>query len=359
MSAREPSGPASAILDAGEVSRVVGGRLEGDPSRTVRNVAPIDEAGADDLGFLAVRRYLSGLADSRAGALLVSSELADEAAAVEGAPQTRIVVEDPYRALPPLLDRLQPAEEPEPGVHPTAVLGKGAVLGEDVTIGPYAVLEEGVHVGDGVRIGPHVVIGRDSRIGSRSVLHPHVVLYSGSELGEDVILHAGVRVGVDGFGYVTVDGTHRKIPQVGRCVIGDGVEVGANCTLDRGSLGETRVGSGTKLDNLVHLGHNVRIGRSSILTGQVGIAGSARVGDGVMCGGQSGIGGHLEVGDGARIGAQAGVIGDVEEGQTVSGFPARDHRTFLRSTALVLKLPELRRKVREMERRLDELEEQD
>lgn len=353
---REETSSRGAVLDAGEIARLVGGRLDGDPSVRVRDVAPLDQAADDELGLLAGKRYLDRVADTRAGALLVAEELAPEAEAVDGGPPTLVVVDDPYRALPPLLERFHPPRRVEAGVHPTASIGPGVQLADDVTVGPYAVLEAGVIVEEACRLGPHVVAGRGSRIGAGSVLHPHVVLYPGSVLGERVVLHAGVRIGVDGFGYVTVDGEHRKIPQVGSCVVGDDVEIGANATVDRGSIGTTEIGRGVKLDNLVQVGHNVRVGERSILAAQVGIAGSARLGRGIQCGGQAGLAGHIEVGDEARIGGQAGVIGDLEAGATVSGYPARDHRRYLRGMSGVMRLPELRRAVRDLERRLEELE---
>ncbi len=344
-------------LTAREIAELVDGRLDGPGDVVFRGVAPLEEAAPDELGLLADRRYLDRVDGTGAGGLLVSEELVSDAAAREGAPDVRIVVGNAHRALVPLLDRLRPPEKPEPGVHPTAVLGRGVELGEDVHVGPYAVLGEGVRLGDRVRIGAHVTLGAGSVVGDDCRLHPQVVLYPGSVLGRRVILHAGVRVGVDGYGYVTVDGEHRKVPQVGRCVIEDDVEIGANCTLDRGSIGETVVGKGVKLDNLVHLGHNVRVGDGSMLVAQVGVAGSTRIGKGVLCGGQSGMSGHLTVGDGARLSGRAGVIGDVEPGQTVSGFPAREHREFLKATASLRKVPELRSRVRELEKRLERLEE--
>lgn len=347
--ATDPRGPS---LTAGEAAELVDGELRGPADVVLRGLAPLDQAGPDDLGLLAMRRYLDDASRTRAGGLLVARELAAGVEARDGAPATRIVVDDPHRALPALLERFHPPRAPEPGVHPTAVLAPGVRLGPEVSVGPYAVVEEDAVLEEGVRLGPHVVVGRGARVGAGSVLHPHAVLYPGTVLGERVMLHAGVAVGVDGFGYVQVDGEHHKVPQVGRCVVENDVEIGANSTLDRGSIGETAVGPGTKLDNLVHLGHNVRIGRASILVAQVGVAGSSRLGDGVMCGGQSGVAGHLRVGDGARLAAQAGVTRDVDEGTTVAGFPARERREFFKGQALLGKLPELQDRIQALEARL-------
>jgi UDP-3-O-[3-hydroxymyristoyl] glucosamine N-acyltransferase len=341
------------ILTAGEVAKLVGGKIEGDASVRIGGIAPLNEAVEPELGFLAHRGYLKHLHTTRAPALLVSESLAGEA---RDHP-SRVVVEDPHRALPDLLAHFYPAPNPQPGIHATAVLGKGVELGEGITISPYAVVEEGAVLGDRVRIGAHSVVGAGCLVGNDSVLHPHVVLYPGTVLGARVILHSGARLGVDGFGYVPADGGVRKVPQVGSCVVGDDVEVGANTCIDRGSIGRTTIGSFTKLDNLVHLAHNVQLGRGVFLAAQTGVAGSARIGDGVMTGGQVGIAGHIEVGPGVRVGGQGGVIGDVPAGRTVSGYPARDHREFLRAMGMAFKLPETLRRLKEMEQRLASLEE--
>jgi UDP-3-O-[3-hydroxymyristoyl] glucosamine N-acyltransferase len=338
---------------AEEVAKLVGGRIEGDPSVRIGGIAPLNEAVELELGFLAHRSYLRHLPTTRAPALLVSEALAGEA---RDHPSL-VIVEDPHGALPDLLAHFYPAPAPQPGIHPTAVLGKGVDLGEGITIGPYAVVEEGTVLGDRVRIGAHSVVGAGCLVGNDSVLHPHVVLYPGTVLGERVILHSGARLGVDGFGYVPGDGGIRKVPQVGACVVEDDVEMGANTCIDRGSIGRTTIGRFTKLDNLVHLAHNVHLGRGVLMAAQTGVAGSARIGDGVMTGGQVGIAGHLEVGDGARVGAQGGVIGDVPPGTTVSGYPARNHREYLRAMGMAFKLPEMLRRLKEVEERLTSLEE--
>jgi UDP-3-O-[3-hydroxymyristoyl] glucosamine N-acyltransferase len=342
-------------LTLAEVAEMVGGRVEGDSSIPVSGIAPLDQANPEELGFLAQRRYLRFLPGSRALAVLVSESLAEGAKGVPG----RVVVEDPHGALPRLLAHFHPQRPVEPGIHPTAVLGRGVVLGEEVTIGPYAVLEDGVTLGARVQVGSHAVLGCGSVVGEDSHLHPHVVLYPGTRVGSRVILHAGVRLGVDGFGYFTEEGRHRKIPQVGACVVGDDVEIGANTCIDRGSIGRTVVGAGTKLDNLIHLAHNVLVGRGVLMAAMVGVSGSTRVGDGAMLGGQAGIIGHAEIGTGARIGAQAGVIGDIAPGETVSGYPARNNREYLRAMGLTFKLPSAFRRLEELERRLMALEEGD
>ncbi|MSR23120.1 MAG: UDP-3-O-(3-hydroxymyristoyl)glucosamine N-acyltransferase [Gemmatimonadetes bacterium] len=312
----------------------------------VRGVAPLGAAGPEQLGFLAHRRYLSHLGSCRAGALLISAEMAS---LLPPDSRPRLVVPNAHDALTTLLEAFHPEQRTEPEVHPTAVFGTGVRIGTDVRIGPYSVIESDVVVGDGVLIGAHVVVGTGSRIGRGSILHPHCVLYPGTVLGERVIVHSGARLGVDGFGYVFRDGAHQKIPQVGSCIIEDDVEIGANTTIDRGSIGETRVGAGAKLDNLVHLAHNVSVGPRAILTAQVGVAGSATIGAGVLAGGQAGFLGHVTVGDGAKVGAQSAVMKNVAPGETVQGSPARPQAEFLRTAAAQRLVPELMRRVRRLE----------
>ncbi len=322
----------------------------------IRGIAPLSGAGPRELGFLAHRRYLVDLEKSDAGALLVSSEME---AHLGGDERPRLVVEDAHRSLAVLLEAFHPTEAEPAEVHPTAIIGDQVQLGDEVRVAPYAVLEDGVVVGAGCSIGAHAVVGRDSRIGEDSTLHPHVVLYPGTVLGDRVIVHAGARIGVDGFGYVYQEGAYRKIPHIGGCELGNDVEVGANTTVDRGSIGDTRVGQGGKLDNLVQVGHNVTVGPHSILAGQAGVGGSTRIEGGVMVGGQAGIAGHVTIGRGARLAGQAGVTGDIPPGATVMGFPARDRTEFLRATAAQGRVPELLKRVRRLEGELARLLEED
>lgn len=340
-----------------EVAHLVGGRVVGDPALEVGDVAPLEQAGAGDLGFLADRRYLA-LRSSTQGAPLLVAEKLVPLLPTEG--WDGVAVAEPHRALRRVVAHFHPPEPVEPGIHPTAVFGRGARLGKGVHVGAYVVVGDDAELGDGVVLHPHAVVGAGSRVGAASILHPHVVLYPGTVVGERVILHAGARVGVDGFGYVFEDGEHRKVPQVGGCLLEDDVEVGANSCIDRGSIGRTVIGAGTKLDNLVHVGHNVRVGPRALLVAQVGIAGSSRIGEGAVLGGQVGVSGHLEVGAGARLGAQAGVIGDVPPGETVSGYPARPHREYLQAMATLFRLTGERHsseaRLRELEQRLTRLE---
>jgi UDP-3-O-[3-hydroxymyristoyl] glucosamine N-acyltransferase len=280
--------------------------------------------------------------------VLVDESLADRLAA--GAPA--IVARNVHSALARLLPELYPEATPAPGVHPTAVIAPDARLGTGVTVGPFAVIGASAEIGDAARIGAHVVIGERCVVDAAVVLHPHVTLYPGVRIGARSIVHSGTRLGVDGFGYAWDGSGHRKVPQVGHCVIGADVEIGANVTIDRGSIGATEIGDGVKIDNLVHLGHNVRVGPHSIIVAQVGVAGSTTIGTGVTIGGQAGIGGHVTIGDRATVAAQAGVFGDLAGGAVYSGYPARPHRESLRGQAAVARLPKLIERIRALERAL-------
>jgi UDP-3-O-[3-hydroxymyristoyl] glucosamine N-acyltransferase len=310
----------------------------------VSGVAPLDRAGSNDLSILSSARYAPMLAATKAGIVLIDPAFRDAA----GQPGARIIVEHPLEKLLSLLPRLYPEKPALAGVAPTARIGKGAWLGERVTIGEYVVIGAGAKIGDGATIGAHCVIGDDASIGGNARLWPGATIYPGAVLGARTIVHSGARIGSDGFGYVFRDGAHRKIPHVGGCIIGDDVEIGANTTIDRGSIDDTVVGSGTKIDNLVHIGHNVRIGEKCLLMAQVGMAGSAILGDGVILAGQAGIGGHLSIGEGARIGGQSGVFGDVPAGETWSGYPARPHKDSLRASAALFKLAGMMRRLEKL-----------
>lgn len=274
------------------------------------------------------------LADSSAGIVLLSRELAGTRSDVP----SLIVVDQPQRALLDVLPLLYPPVTQIPGIHPTAIVGADATIGSGVCIDAYAVIGSAAVIADGAWIGAHCTVGEGVTVGRMSRLFPGVTLYPGSEIGDRVVLHSGVRVGSDGFGYVFTGDVHRRIPHVGRCIIGSDVEVGANSTIDRGSIDDTVIGAGTRIDNLVQIGHNVRVGQLCLIMAQVGIAGSAHVGDGCVLAGQAGLGGHIKVGDGARIGGQSGVFGDVPPGESWSGYPARPHRESLRATSALFRI---------------------
>jgi UDP-3-O-[3-hydroxymyristoyl] glucosamine N-acyltransferase len=336
--ARQVSGGGERSLTAADVARLVGGRIAADgdaAARVVRRVAPLDRAAADDVTFYSNARYARLFEETRAGVVLVSPALA-EAAGAPGA--VRVVVERPHEALLSVLPALYAPPPRRAGIHPTAVIGAGVRLGVGVAVGPHAVVDDGAALGDRVTVDAQCVVGAGVEIGDDTRLFPGVVLYPGTRLGRRVAVHAGARLGSDGFGYVYAEGAHRKIPHVGRCIVEDDVEIGANTTVDRGSIDDTVIGAGTKVDNLVHVGHNVRIGRLCLLMAQVGIAGSAAIEDGCILAGQAGVGGHVTVGARARVAGQAGVMGDVPAGATWGGYPARPHKESLRAHAAAFRL---------------------
>jgi UDP-3-O-[3-hydroxymyristoyl] glucosamine N-acyltransferase len=332
-----------------ELAAAVGGRVDGDAGRRVRRVATLEEAGPDELSFLTNPRYRLALKSSRAGAILVGPGVT-----VEG--RDLLVAPDPYLALAEILDRMHQAPRPVLGVSPDARIAPGAAVGAEVAIAAFAVVGGGARIGDRAVVGAGAVIGEGSAIGEDTVLMPRVVLYPGTLVGARCLIHAGVVLGGDGFGFATSAGTHRKVRQLGRVVVEDDVEIGANSTVDRGTLGETRIGRGTKIDNLVMVAHGAVIGPHGLLAAQAGVSGSTRIGSHVTMAGQSGAAGHLRMGDRVVVAAKTAVFSDVLDGSFVAGIPAVDHRAWKRSVALVKMLPELRSRLRALEERLAVLE---
>lgn len=324
---------ASAGLTAQAVADLVGGRLLGDGGVLLRTVRPLERAGPEALSLAVSIRYAGQLRESLAGAVLVPEALAEA-----GGPATRIVVGDPYAALVRAMGALFPPAEVVPGIDATARLGAGCVLGSGVVIGPFAVLGRGVRLGDRCQVADGVSLGDGVTVGEDTVIGPRVVCYRGSRIGRRVVLKAGAVVGGDGFGYRQDAGGHRRIPHVGLCIIDDDVEIGSNSTVDRGSVDDTVIGKGTKLDNLVHVGHNVRIGERCLLMAGVGVAGSTRLGNDVILAGHVGVTDHLTIADGARVAAKSAVFGDIPAGASYSGHPARPHRQFLRAQAALYRL---------------------
>jgi UDP-3-O-[3-hydroxymyristoyl] glucosamine N-acyltransferase len=321
-------------LTAPAVADLVGGRLIGDGARVLAAVGPLDGAGEDTLSFLAGSRYLPEFRSSQAGAVL----LRDDCEAEPAGPRVRIVVDNPHDALARAVGAMCPPAGPSPDIHPTARLGSGVALGEGVAIGPYAVVGRGALLGDRVTLASGVILEDGVSVGDDSVLGAHVVCHAGTRIGRRCVVKAGAVLGGTGFGYISSRAGHERIPHVGGCVLGDDVDIGCNSCVDRGSIDDTVIGTGTKLDNLVHVGHNARLGEHCIVMGGSVIAGSADIGNGVVLAGHSAVGGHFRVGDGARVGAKSGVISRVPDGADVSGFPARPHREFLRAQAAMYRL---------------------
>ena len=328
----------------GDLAERVGGEVQGSPARQLDGVRTLSEAGPTHLSFLTSPSYLEQAVASAAGAVLVGRKTL-----LPGRDLLRCA--EPQLALAAILRLFHPVAAVTPGVHSTAVVGAECQVAASAAIAPYVVLGRGVTVGEGSVLHPHVVVGEGCRIGARVVLHPHVVLYPGVHLADGVEIHAGTVLGSDGFGYASVRGVHHKIPQVGRVEIGADVEIGALTAIDRALLGATSIGAGTKIDNLVQVGHNVVVGDRSILCGQVGIAGSARIGSGVVMGGRAGSAGHLTIGDGAQLAAAAVVLQSVDAGIAVAGAPAIPIAAWRRQQAIFRRLPEIWKRLRALEQK--------
>ena len=324
-------------------------RLEGDGTIEINRVAAIDEAGPGDVTFVANPKYTAAIATTRASAVIARDD-----APAGGCAMLR--TDDPYLAFARAVSLFAPAWRPAPGVHPMAAVAAGAAIGRDVSIGPFVAVGEGARVGDRTVIFPNVTIGRGAAIGADCVIHSNVAIRERVTIGSRVILQNGVAIGSDGYGFVRrADGTHEKIPQVATVVIEDDVELGANTTVDRPAIGETRIKAGAKIDNLVQIAHGVTVGRNVLMAAQVGIAGSTEVGDDVMLGGQVGVGGHLTIGKGAIAVGQSGVTNSLEAGEMVAGYPAIDSREWRKASVIFRRLPELKRRIEELEARIAEL----
>ena len=339
-----------------ELADLCGAVLSGDPNRVVERPASLAEAGERDVSFFANPRYRSEFLATRAGGVLVpkGTESPREDLAL-------LFCADPNVAFTRVVGAFA-VDEPAPraGTHPTAVVDPQAEIGAGVSIGAHCTVGAGARIGDGAVLHASVAIGRAARIGAGTVLHPGVVCYHEVRIGERCIVHAGAVIGADGYGFEPTSdpgSPWRKIPQCGTVVVEDDVEIGANATIDRGRFGATRIARGAKIDNLVHIAHNVVIGEGALIIAQVGIAGSTRVGPRAILAGKVGVNGHIEIGAGARIAAQAGVFGDVPPGADYLGWPARPRGDALRQYALVQRLPEIQERLKTLEKRLAELEE--
>jgi UDP-3-O-[3-hydroxymyristoyl] glucosamine N-acyltransferase len=315
----------------GEILDFVGGHYVGDRNRRIAAVATLAEARGEHLSFLSNSKYAAQLAQSKAGAILVPKNL-------EGEDERWIRVDDPYFAVARILTRWFSVRPMPKGVSPKASIAPSARLGTNVAVGPFATIGDNVVIGNNVTIFQNVSIEAGSTIGDDSIIYPNAVIYDGTRIGSRCIIHAGVIIGSDGYGFATHKGRHHKIPQIGVVRIEDDVEIGAGTTIDRAALGETVVGEGTKIDNLVQVGHNVKIGKHCLLVSQVGIAGSTELGDYVSAGGQSGISGHLKIGNRVQVAGGSKVYTDVPDDTKVMGSPAMPFNKFLRSHAALKRL---------------------
>lgn len=325
-------------------------RLEGDGDLEIQRVAGIEEAGPGDLTFFANSKYSAALKTTSASAVILSEQ-------AEGAPCARLRTKNPYLTFARAVSLFAREWKPAAGVHPLAFVAEGARVASDASIGPFAVVGEGAVVGARTLVYPHVTIGREASIGDDCVLHARVSIRERTAIGDRVVIQDGAVIGSDGFGFAHApDGTHVKIPQVGGVVLEGDVEVGANTTIDRPAIGETRIRAGTKIDNLVQVAHGVTIGRNVLLAAQVGIAGSTTLEDSVTLAGQVGVAGHVTIGKGTVATAQTGIPNSLAPGSLVSGYPAIPNRDWLKASAIFRKLPELRKTIHGLEQRIAELE---
>lgn len=334
----------------GELAAMVGGQTLGDPTTAIHNAWPPHDCDATAITLIDSAERIPSLAICPAAAVVAP-------AGVTQLDRPAVLVEDVHAAFATIVGHFRPVRERAvTGVHPTAVLGAGVSLGNGVSVGAGAVIGDHSELADGVSVGANAVVGPDCRVGEATMIGSRVTLYDGTVVGARCRLHSGVVLGADGFGYRQVAGRHVPVPQLGTVEVGDDVEIGANSTVDRGVYGPTRIGDGTKIDNLVQIGHNCRIGRHNLLCSQVGIAGSTTTGDYVVMAGQVGVRDHVHIGKGAILSAMAGVSNDVPEGEVMLGAPATPLREQKLKLAAIAKLPQLRKEFRELRREVAELQ---
>ena len=325
-----------------ELAALAGASVAGSGDIEIERVSAVDDASAGSLTFAVDSRWVTKALESRASALIVPAD----ASSIERGDKSLIIAQDVRAVLATVLKSFAPELPAGAFTHSTAVVEPSAVREPGVWIGPGVIVSEGAHIGAGAILLAGAYVGRGARIGERTLMHPRAVVLDDCIIGDECVLNAGCVIGADGFGFVRVGEEHVKIPQIGNVVVGDRVEVGACSTIDRAVTGSTVIGSGTKIDNLVQIGHNAQVGENCVLCGQVGIAGSARIGRGTTIAGQAGIAGHIEIGERSLVLAQAGVTHSIASKSRVSGFPAQPHRDFMEQQVLLRKLPKLVDQVR-------------
>ncbi len=335
-------------MKLGELASLLNGEIFGDRDIEISGVSGINEAKEGDITFISAKRYVKDLSGSRASCVIVKEPL-------PGVSIAQLKVSNPHLAFAKLLEHFN-LKPPKPlGISKDAIVSDKATIGKDVSIYPFSYIADGVSIGSGTIIHPYVFIGENSLLGEKCIIYPHVTLRENVKIADRVIIHSGSVIGSDGFGYVFDGGKYHKIPQVGGIIIEDDVEIGSNASIDRATTGNTIIGKGTKIDNLVQIGHNVKIGVNSILCGQAGVAGSSEIGDYVTLAGQVGISDHVKIESETMISAQSGVIGNLKKG-SYSGTYAMPHRDWLKAQAIFSRLPGLYKKIKELEEKIRELE---
>ncbi|MBN2281527.1 MAG: UDP-3-O-(3-hydroxymyristoyl)glucosamine N-acyltransferase [Candidatus Marinimicrobia bacterium] len=327
-----------------ELSELVGGELLGDPRAGIKDVAEIQNAMPGEITFLGNDKYRKFIKTTEAEAIIVHKDF-------DGEYKNLIKVDNVNLAFSLCLSKLRPQiPKNPPSIHKTAIVAKTAILGNDIFIGPHVVIEDHAVIENGASIYANCYVGHSGRVGANTLLYPNVTLYHKCIVGENNIIHSGTVIGSDGYGFVRKDDTIEKIPQTGKVVIKKDVEIGSNCSIDRGTIGDTVIGKGTKLDNHIQVGHNVKIGKYCFIAGQTGIAGSTTIGDYVTIAGQVGIGGHIEIGSRVVIGAKSGISKSIPEGEFWFGYPASPYKVATRQIASIRMIPEMKERLREIEK---------
>lgn len=333
-----------------EICDLIDGQLFGDGGVLISDVAKIEQAGEGQITFVSNPRYHQFIHDCNASAAIVSRDFNEKT------DMAIIKVDDPYYAFLTVIQLFHPVQPfQDEGIHPTAII-ETSEIGKNVSIGSYVVVGKGCQIGDRTILMPGVVIGQNTTIGEDCLLHANVCVRENITIGNRVIVHCGTVIGSDGFGFAPVEGVYHKIPQIGTVVIEDDVELGANVTIDRATMGETRICKGAKLDNLIQVAHNCTIGENTVIAAQTGLSGSTHIGKGVRVGGQVGFAGHMTIGDGSAIGAQSGISKSMPPGIMVSGSPAQPHREEMRLEAARRKLPKLLKEIKDLKNRIEDLE---
>ena len=336
----------SISLTTGQLAEKIGAKLEGNKTLLIDSAAAIETAELNQISFVANSLYERHLSLSKAGAVVLSNEMDSQG-------KTVLLHSNPYLAFARILDLLYPDEQSEcSGVHQSAIVDDSAVVSKDAAIGPHCHIESNASVAENSRIMASVYLGKNARVGKNCLIYPGVIIMNDCKIGNNVIIHPSTVVGSDGFGYVPSETGIKKIKQIGWVEIDDDVEIGSNVSIDRGALGPTKIGCGTKIDNLVQIAHNVEIGQNCFIVAQVGISGSTKIGNNVTLAGQVGVAGHITIGENAVVGAQSGVTKSVPAGKTFFGCPAREMSRVMKIEASMAKLPELIKRVRELEKKI-------
>lgn len=334
-----------------KIAEILGGSVEGNPQTFINGLAKIEEADSNDISFLANPRYTPYVYSTRAGAVLVSRDFKPE----KPVSTTLIRVDNPYAAFTELLEMYNGTTPVKTGIEPHAFIHPSAQIGKNVYIGSFAYIDEKAVIEDNAKIFPHVYVGSEVRIGENTVLYPNVTVYHQCQIGNNCVIHAGTVIGSDGFGFASDNGARRKVPQIGNVIIGNNVEIGANTTIDRATLGHTIIHDGVKLDNQIQIAHNVEIGENTVIAAKTGISGSTKVGKNCSIGGQVGMAGHLRIGNNVQVGAQSGITRNVKDGEVLIGSPALPAANFRKSSVLFKNLAELYDEVKKLKAEIKSL----